>query len=159
MIWVYIALIIMAVGGVFIYLIHRGKIVFTSGSAGEFGGRKDVKIVKRTHRSMTVPIDRSKGAGGSLDELPPEVRAQFEEMMATGETSSEKITVNIDGEKHEYSSIDEMPEDLRVRFEEERGKMSGEGDEIILTVDGRTYRYNSIDEVPPEWRIFLRGKG
>ena len=159
MIWIIIAVAAVIILGGFIYAAWQGKVIFTSGG-GNVAGPRETKIVKRTRRSVAVPIDMSQGAGTSLDKLPPAVRAQFEKMMAEGRTSAERITVNINGEKREYSSMDEMPQDLRERFQAETGKIPVEGKEIILTIDGRTYRYNSIEEVPPEWRIFLsRGGG
>lgn len=68
----------------------------------------------------------------SLDEMPPEVRARVEEMMAQQRASgaqtfvSERITISGENGTRTYHSVDEMPPDVRARYEEARRKFHQE---------------------------------
>jgi hypothetical protein len=65
----------------------------------------------------------------SLDEMPPDMRARVEAMMAQGRNSdvesfvSEQITITDEhGNTRTYKSVEEMPPDVRARYEEARRK-------------------------------------
>lgn len=151
MIWAILIIIFAIVIGELISLILRGRI---------FGTRKGekIEIIEKKNYAKTIPFD---GTKKSLDELPPELRAQVEKMLAAGVKKSEKIVIERDGRRYEYSSLEEVPPEMRSALEsmrEEGAEGEAPAHKIIIKKDGQTYEYNSIDEVPPELRIFLKRK-
>ena len=68
----------------------------------------------------------------SLEEMPPEVRARVEGVMAQGRSSgawtsvSEQITVTDENGTRTYTSVEEMPPDVRAQYEEARRKFRRE---------------------------------
>lgn len=89
----------------------------------EFSGMEPgLFSTKRRFRSVGQPhVERH--TYRSLDEMPPEVCAQAERMMAEGKTthSTHSITVrDAEGREQTYNSLDEMPPELRAKIEEIR---------------------------------------
>lgn len=65
---------------------------------------------------------------GSLEEVPPEIRAQIEQAMQQADrtTPTTKITVtDSSGTTRTYNSVEEMPEDLRKLYERVQAQKSG----------------------------------
>lgn len=91
------------------------------------GGRSRVRVVSRgpvTNRQFF----------SSPDEMPPDIRARFEQLKAEADMRggsgafrnvSECITITQNGETHTYHSVDEMPPEVRTRFEEVRRMAKG----------------------------------
>ncbi len=70
----------------------------------------------------------------SLEEVPLELRARFEQLKAEADMRggygafnnvSECITITQNGETHTYHSVDEMPPEVRTRYEEVRRMAKG----------------------------------
>jgi len=88
------------------------------------GGHAAVSInVTRTAGPIKVVDSREVRTYASLDEMPPALRAKFEQAMKSlpvTPTLSTRITVTLNGEKRTYNSLDEVPPDLRPLVENAR---------------------------------------
>ena len=110
----------------------------------------------------------------SLDELPPELRAEVDKLEAGALKESVKsertiISRTIDGQRHKYHSLDELPPELRAeveKLETEPLKESVKSTRTFISrTTSKTYKikdaagneriYHSLDEMPPEIRAAL----
>ncbi len=86
---------------------------------------------------------------GSVNEMPPDVRAKVEKMLSAkrgsgkGAGSAAKIVVN----GVEYTSVDEMPDDVRAIYERAM-KTAGRGDTDIMTGSPAAHTRESRPVVP-----------
>ena len=84
-----------------------------------------VKVTARPPTLTTDHVVTRTHEADNLDDLPPDIRAKFEDMLASGQTSmtfgtSEAVTFTYEdssGHKQTYHSLDEMPPDVRVIYE------------------------------------------
>ncbi len=97
----------------------------------------------------------------TMDDLPPEARAQVEESIARADVKSTRRVIKIrdsSGEMKTYHSLEEMPPDLRSSVQSMQAEtVSTTVKEIykFREADGQEKTYHSLDEMPPHVRAII----
>jgi RNA polymerase subunit RPABC4/transcription elongation factor Spt4 len=104
------------------------------------GPRKSVITIKKRIDIKTTDKEGQHHEYHSLDEVPPELRADLEKLQSEAEKEAltgasptsrfvTKKTISIfrvkdaSGKEHIYHSLDELPPDIRAAFEKAQGKV------------------------------------
>jgi len=118
-------------GGMPIVIEHDGTPRAMNDSSDTMPGTTHV-TERRGNVTKHVTTSTESHTYHSLDEMPPEIRARVEAVMAQGRSSgaetfvSEQITIADENGTRTYNSVDEMPPDVRARYEEARRKFRRE---------------------------------
>lgn len=138
-------------------------------------------VVRRNVSIRTASKQGERHAYCSLDEVPPEFRAQFEQLQseATKELDAglpaaivsedapkpgiivhKEIQVfkfkDASGKEQVYHSLEQMPPEQRAIFEKAQVFVREESREYrFKDVSGKEQVYHSLDEMPPETRVIF----